>query len=224
MKNLDAPQWSSGNASYGDLRAFVANVRAALRAAPEPQVAQAQVGLLFIGWHSIYKSTQAGGAFAERQPQMYDAAAGHYLNQTAPLQRDAYAYASQPGGARDGQTLHSLLASQWAALCAFFAEGGARVDTVMVRDGLSTYANYNRLGPFGGAASPSAEANARWRQAFANLFAAFKAGRDGNMTVLGYSQAGSALGEWLVGLTDVRAAAGIVVEGKLGSGDARESA
>lgn len=67
---------------------------------------------------------------------------------------------------------------------------------------MSTFANHGRHGPFGDAASSNASLNARWLNGVRELFKQTKTAAPGT-TVLGYSQACSAVGGWRVALSDL---------------------
>lgn len=107
-----------------------------------------------------------------------------------------YPYASQPSGARAGQDFFALWGGQWANFSAF-----AGLDAVVIRDGFSTHANYERTGPYGVSGADSNVGQA-YIDAVRALFRETKQARP-DVLVIGYSQASSAVGEWRYGLTDV---------------------
>jgi len=95
---------------------------------------------------------------------------GRLLNFAYPsLVADAYPYASQPHGASAGQSLFELFALQWANFSTAFG-----LSTIVVRDGLSTYANYHRSGPFGNQANASMAINQQWIDGVRSVFRLLK--------------------------------------------------
>ena len=205
IASVDVEQWS-GRSTYGDVAALVGALRAAAAGAG---LASVRVGLFFVGWGSIYDTARQ--AWSLSHPELYlNNKPSYSLNHSAAvspgLRADAYHYASQPGGATAGQNFFTLLASQWASLSAFLG-----VDALVLRDGLSTFNNYDRLGPWGASASPDAALNEAWTAAFRSMFAEIKKAAPGTF-LMGYSSAGSAVGEARIGRFDLEA---VVADGSI---------
>lgn len=201
IASVDVEQWS-GRSTYSDVAALVGALRAAAVGAG---LATVRVGLFFVGWGSIYDTARQAWSLAH--PELYlNNKPSYSLNHSAAvspgLHPDAYPYASQPRGAVAGQNFFALLASQWANLSAFLG-----ADALVLRDGLCTFANYDRLGPFGFSASPDAALNAAWTAAFRSMFAEIKRAAPGTF-LMGYSSAGSAVGEARIGRFDLEAVVG----------------
>ena len=95
--------------------------------------------------------------------------------------------------------------AQWGAFSKF-----AGLDAIVIRDGFTSYGNYRRSGPFGVAGAPDAETAQQFIDSVKALFRETKLGAP-SLSVIGYSQASSAVGEWRTGMTDVEA---IVAEGE----------
>ena len=125
-----------------------------------------------------------------RHPELYR---GHHsidhLAASTPggMKPDKFPYASQPGGAAAGQSFFELWGKQWGSFSAF-----AGLDAVVIRDGFSTAANYERTGPFGPTGAASNVTNQAYIDGVRELFKATKQGRP-EALVIGYSQASSAV-------------------------------
>jgi hypothetical protein len=101
----------------------------------------------------------------------------------------------------EGTSFFDFFAAQWAA-----AAPALGLDTLVVRDGFSTWSDYvPRGGPLGYAASPDPVLNAPWFAAQKAIFRAVKQAAPDTL-VLGYSSAASAVAEFRVGLMDLEAA------------------
>eukprot|EP00928_Gymnodinium_smaydae_P029598 TRINITY_DN22249_c0_g1_i2.p1 TRINITY_DN22249_c0_g1~~TRINITY_DN22249_c0_g1_i2.p1 ORF type:complete len:809 (-),score=43.78 TRINITY_DN22249_c0_g1_i2:280-2706(-) len=193
IDNRDTPQWSAENATYDDIRRLVTIIRkvAASRGLPRLKVAA-----LFIGWGHIYDVQK--GPFRIRHPEIADGGDSMLtLLHNRRMNADSYPYATQPGGAISGQAWPELWGKQWGSFSNF-----AGFDGVVIRDGFSTYTNYDRTGPYGKSASANRTENALWLDGFRAVFREAKLGNP-SASVIGYSQAGSAVGEWRVGLFDL---------------------
>eukprot|EP00756_Hemistasia_phaeocysticola_P008598 Hpha_TRINITY_DN14673_c2_g1::TRINITY_DN14673_c2_g1_i1::g.48514::m.48514 len=190
ITNLDAPQWNAGNATYDDVRSFVAVLKTAAANAGLPRL---KFGALFVGWTHLYRVQVS--EFSRLHPELFHGA--YRLGHDNSMKADSYPYASQPGGARANQSWPTLFGSQWGVFSKF-----AGLDGIVVRDGLSTYTNYERMGPFGAEASQDPARNEVWSNGFRSVFKEIKTGNP-DTKVMGYSNAASAVGEWVVGLTDV---------------------
>jgi len=86
-------------------------------------------------------------------PEVHAGAALGRLNHVTAAQGmagDSYPYAAQKGGAREGQSFFELWGKQWGNFSSFMG-----ADAVVLRDGFSTYTNYNRLGPYGSLLPPN---------------------------------------------------------------------
>lgn len=188
----ESPQWSTGNATYGELRILVCELRTAAAARGLHRL---KLGALFVGWAHLYNLRSA---FATRHPEIYmndGAQLAHGLAWS--MAADKYPYASHPSGVVAGASFFKLFGAQWAALSVFLG-----LDAVVLRDGLSGFARGGRHGPFGDTASKNATANQRWIDGVRELFRQTKLAAP-HTTVLGYSQQGSAVGIYRVGLSDV---------------------
>ena len=199
--NRDAPQWSGANATYGDVRDFISALKIAGERAGLPRL---KIASLHVGWSNIYDIPRGPHSF--RHPEIYDG--GHQFNHvrahTGNLTADTYRYASQPNGATAGQDWMKLWGGQWGAFSKF-----AGLEAIVIRDGFTSYSNYQRTGPFGRGGAPDAESAERFIGAVKALFRETKLGAP-STKVIGYSQASSAVGEWRYGMTDVEA---IVADG-----------
>eukprot|EP00045_Choanoeca_perplexa_P011217 m.117764 g.117764 ORF g.117764 m.117764 type:complete len:877 (-) comp15552_c0_seq2:126-2756(-) len=195
--NQDSPHWSGDNATYNDIAILLASLKAS---AVKHGLDRLKLGALFVGWPWIYNIQK--GPFWQRHPEVR---IGRLLNFGRPnLTADTYAYASQPHGVPPGQSLFELFALQWAAFSTSFG-----LSSVVVRDGFSTYGNYGRYGPFGAKANATMAVNQVWIDGVRSVFRLLKT-HSPSTTVIGYSQASSAIGEWMIGLTDLEA---IVADG-----------
>ena len=94
ITNPDSSAWSHGNATYGDLQQFLANLRRALDGVG---LADVRLGALFVGWSQIYRIAQS--PFRQRHPELYEPG-GHGLSQRLMwhMAPDTYAYAAFPHG------------------------------------------------------------------------------------------------------------------------------
>jgi len=197
--STDVGQWS-GRSTYADVKALVGALRAAALSSGELQ--NVRVGLFFVGWASIYDTMKQ--SWSNSHPEIFlnnkpDYSLNHSAAVNPGLHADKYPYASQPGGATEGQNYFSLLAAQWSSLSAFLG-----ADALVLRDGLSTFANYDRDGPWGSTPSSEPILNAAWDAAFRFLFSSIKAASPGTY-LMGYSSAGSAVGETRIGRVDLEA-------------------
>jgi hypothetical protein len=192
--NRDARQWSGANATYADVRDLVSALKVAAHRVGLPHL---KIASLHVGWASIYDIPK--GPHSLRHPEIYDS--GHQFNHArahgGALRSDKYPYASQEGGATQGQDWMQLWGNQWAAFSAF-----AGLEAIVIRDGFSTHANYHRGGPYGDLGAPNASVATAYIDSVRALFRATKLGAP-TTKVIGYSQASSAVGEWRYGLTDV---------------------
>jgi hypothetical protein len=190
--NHDAPQWSLGNATYDDVRTFVGYIKTA---AAKHHLPRLKVGFLFVGWSHIYSIPN--GPFVQRHPEVYRG--GYSINHghEGGMTDDSYPYASQKGGSIRGQSFFDLWGKQWGAFSKYVG-----ADAVVIRDGFSTACDYQRTGPFGATASANGTANKAYMDGVRSLFEETKKGNPA-CSVIGYSQASSAIGEWKVGLTDL---------------------
>ena len=194
-----SPQWAGS--TYRDIAVMLA----ALRGAGLNAGLQLRLGTLCVGWASIYQIPRS--AFSLRHPEVYGAGYGPPLDFPAAaspgLHGDAYPYAAFPAGVPAGTSFFDFFGAQWAA-----AAPALGLDTLVVRDGFSTWSNYApRSGPMGSAASPNPALNAPWFASQAAIFRAVKQASPGTL-VLGYSSAASAVAEMRVGLMDLEAAVG----------------
>ena len=89
----------------------------------------------------------------------------------------------------------SCRGAQWGAFSKF-----AGLDAIVIRDGFTSYGNYRRSGPFGVAGAPDAETAQQFIDSVKALFRETKLGAP-SLSVIGYSQASSAVGEWRTGAT-----------------------
>lgn len=137
--NPESPQWSTGNATYGDLRLLIRELRTAARARGLPRL---RLGVLFVGWAHLYN---LHSAFAARHPEIYINGGQQLAHGLAwSMATDRYPYASRPRGVAAGSSFFELFGAQWAALSAFLS-----LDVVVLRDGMSGFAVGGRHGPFG---------------------------------------------------------------------------
>ncbi len=190
--NPESPQWSTGNATYADLRLLIRELRTAAAARGMRRL---KVGVLFVGWGQLYN---IASDFAARHPEIYINGGTQLAHGLAwSMAADTYPYASHPRGVSAGSSFFELFGAQWAALSTFLG-----LDAVVLRDGMSGFARGGRCGPFGDAASRNATENQRWIDGVRELFKQTKTAAP-QTTVLGYSQQGSAVGVYRVGLSDV---------------------
>ena len=196
-------QWA--NATYGDLAALVRSLRSAAAAAGLGDVT---IGLLMVGWAHIYSVGE--GPFGARHGEIYSDHSSHYFIAFAEangpgLVADTYPYAAYPSGVTAGTPFSTFFGAQFAKTADFLG-----LDAVVIRDGFSTYSNYNpRGGPFGETASTDPSQNEAWFSAFAATFSAIKRARPSTF-VMGYSSAASAVSEMRIGLMDLER---VVAEG-----------
>ncbi len=199
-----SPQWAG--ATYADMRRVLASLRTAGADAGLPSL---RIGILFVGWASIYQIPRS--AFSLRHPEAYWDGHGYgppldFAAAASPgLAADSFPYAAFPRGVPAGTSFFDFFGAQWAV-----AAPALGVDTIVVRDGFSTWSDYApRWGPFGFAASADAAQNAPWAAAQGRIFHAVKSALPSTL-VLGYSSAASAVAEMRVGLMDLEA---VVAEG-----------
>ena len=190
------PQWS--NATYSDIAIVLGAVKSA---AADAGLAALQMGLLFVGWSQIYQIPE--GPFFQRHPELlayHEPYSPYKFNFSAArsLRADTYPYATSPAGVPQGTSFFDLFGAQFTSTASFLG-----FDTLVVRDGLSTYANYApRRGPFGASASPDAAENAVWLEAQGAIFSAVRRACP-TCFIVGYSSAAGAVAEARIGLFDL---------------------
>ena len=190
--NPESPQWSTGNATYGDLQLLLREIRIAARARSLPRL---KLGLLMTGWAHLYNLK---GSFASRHPEVFSSDGTRFAHGLAwHMHGDNYRYATRPAGVAPNASFYELFGAQWGALSDFLG-----LDAVVLRDGLSTYANHGRHGPFGETASSTRAANDLWLNGVRELFRTTKTAAPLRL-VVGYSQAVSAVAGWRVALSDL---------------------
>jgi hypothetical protein len=125
--NPESLQWSTGNATYDDLRLLIRELRTAAVARGMPKL---KLGVLFTGWATLYNLVSN---FSRAHPEIYINNGANLAHGLAwHMKGDAYPYAAYPNGVQDGQSWFELFGQQWAYLSAFLS-----LDVVILRDGLS---------------------------------------------------------------------------------------
>eukprot|EP01084_Bolivina_argentea_P195336 335125_1 len=195
INNLDAPQWSAPNATYKDVEIFFQSLRQ--NAKYYKQYENLKIGMAVIGWNNIYNVQN--GPFQKRHPELYMNAHEFAVGFDTHMTKDNYPYASAPNGVAANTSALELFGKQWANLSQYLG-----LNALVLRDGMSTVTNYQRSGPFGRNASMNISENQLWIDKNKKLFREMKKGCAAmNCDIIGYSAASSAVGEWMIGLTDV---------------------
>ncbi|CAN5556427.1 hypothetical protein BH10ACT7_BH10ACT7_26980 [soil metagenome] len=202
-----------GSTTYGDLRAFVADLRAGLVARG---VEHPLIGVFIAALGSVVWPRDTGTLYdlysdwSQRHPELYpldiSRLPGPDLDPRVPLHADTYPYASHPGGIEEGTTFARLLADQWGALSVSLG-----LDVIHLRDGFWGPMLYSRKGPYGVTASPDPAENQSWTDAVIELVREVKLANTGAL-VMAYSSAVSQTAEWRVGCVDMEA---VVADGHL---------
>jgi hypothetical protein len=132
--NPESPQWSTGNATYGDLRLLTRELKTAALARGLHRL---KLGALFVGWAKIY-NLQSN--FSLRHPELYINGGSQLSHANAwHMNADQYPYASMPRGALAGMSFFELFGQQWKAFSTF-----AGLEAIILRDGLSGWARHGR--------------------------------------------------------------------------------
>lgn len=204
-------RWSS--TTYGDLRGFVADLRAGLEARG---VTGALVGVFIAGLGSVVWPRDTGTLYdlysywSERHPELYpldiSRLPGPDLDPRVALVADSYPYASHPDGVTEGMSFAELLADQWGAVSRFL-----ELDVIHLRDGFWGPLLYSRKGPYGLTASADPAENESWTLAVTDLVRRVKLANP-EALVMAYSSAVSQTAEWRVGCVDMEA---VIADGYL---------
>lgn len=132
--NPESPQWSTGNATYHDLRLLTRELKTAALARGLHRL---KLGALFVGWAKIY-NLQSN--FSLRHPELYINGGSQLSHAKAwHMNADQYPYASMPRGAFAGMSFFELFGKQWKAFSTF-----AGLEAIILRDGLSGWATHGR--------------------------------------------------------------------------------
>ncbi len=187
--------------SYGDVKKLCNALRKI--ADKKYHIKGLKVGTFVIGWDEAYYGNKS--EFSKRQPQLfvigpYDPTVG-VIDVRGKMKEDPAKYGAYPHGVKAGLPFTRFFADQWGSL-----SKAVGYDAIVLRDAMIGVANYKRYGPFGYTASSNPAKNEEVSKATAELIRFTKQANPGAL-VIGYSYAGSAVGEWRVNCVDIESIA-----------------
>ena len=180
--------------TYGDLRQLGEEFRR--QAASKYGLNDFKFGALVVGLDHLYGSTQ-GWCHQHSEAFIHDSHMSGRLNPGALLRPDHSSYAEFPQGIPIQTPFYRFFARQWGSL-----SRAARLDALVLRDGMLDAALLGKGGPYGARPSPNLADMERWENWRASLVRETKQANP-EALILGYSTAASAIAEWTVGGLDL---------------------
>ena len=187
--------------TYGDVKDLCNALRNI--ADKKYNIKRLKVGTFVIGWDDAYSGDKS--EFSKRQPQLYvegafDEGVG-VIELRENMKDDATKYGAYPNGVKTGLPFTEFFANQWGSL-----SKAVGYDAIVLRDAMIGVANYQRFGPYGYTASDDPKKNNSVTRATADLIK-FSKQANPDALIIGYSYAGSAVGEWRVNCVDIESIA-----------------
>ena len=187
--------------TYGDVKELCKALRKI--AEKKYNIKELKVGTFVIGWDEAYSGKKT--EFSKRQPHLfvegpYDEGVG-VIDVREKLKADDTRYGAYPDGVQDGLPFTRFFADQWGSL-----SKAVGYDALVLRDAMVGVATYRRFGPYGATASDDPEKNRSVSRATADLIK-FSKQANPSALIIGYSYAGSAVGEWRVNCVDIESIA-----------------
>ena len=187
--------------TYGDVKELCSTLRK--YANKKYGIKDLKVGTFVIGWDEAYSGNKS--EFSKRQPQLFvkgpfDPEVG-VIDVRNSLIKDNTKYGAYPKGVEDGLPFTAFFANQWGSL-----SEAVGYDAIVLRDAMIGVATYNRYGPYGKTASSDTAKNNSMSRSTAELVRLSKQANP-DALIIGYSYAGSAVGEWRVNCVDIESIA-----------------
>ena len=184
------------NWSYKDLKNFVVIFK---QTAAKYGIKDIKVGTFVLGWKGIYGGNQS--KFAEKHPDAYSGRSFTPFNPTCILRSDKTRYGAYPGGIPDGLAITKFFGDQWGDL-----SKKTGLDVIILRDSSIGQGIYSRTGPYGKTAPDDPAELKKWCDAYADLVRNTKQANP-KALVIGYSNAGAAVGDWRINCFDLESIA-----------------
>jgi len=187
--------------TYGDVKELCNTLRK--YADKKYGIKNLKVGTFVIGWDEAYSGNKS--EFSKRQPQLFvkgpfDPEVG-VIDVRNSLIKDNTKYGAYPKGVEEGLPFTTFFANQWGSL-----SKAVGYDAIVLRDAMIGVATYNRYGPYGKTASSDTAKNNSMSRSTAELVKLSKQANP-DALIIGYSYAGSAVGEWRVNCVDIESIA-----------------
>jgi hypothetical protein len=180
--------------TYSDLKRFATLFR---QSAAEHGVSDIRVGTFVLGWQNIYHGNNS--RFAAKHPDAFSST--QKFNPTCILKKDRNRYGAFPDGIPDGTPITAFFGKQWGDL-----SKKTGLDVIVLRDSGLGQGVYARTGPFGRTAPADPSEVRKWCDATASLVRHTKQANPKSL-VIGYSNGGTAVGDWRVNCFDLEAIA-----------------
>ncbi len=196
IKIVEYEEWT-----YGDVKKLCNSLRKI--ADKKYGIKSLKVGTFVIGWDEAYSGNKS--EFSKCQPQLFvkgpfDPDVG-VIDVRNKLVDDKTKYGAYPQGVKEGLAFTEFFANQWGSL-----SKAVGYDAIVLRDAMIGVANYHRYGPYGNTASSDTSQNNSMSRATGDLIRLSKLANP-KALIIGYSYAGSAVGEWRVNCVDIEAIA-----------------